>query len=42
MGDDMSGKAQSLRHLRFFKFIMDEIFPGGRQPTVPMIEEAQG
>jgi cyclopropane-fatty-acyl-phospholipid synthase len=28
-----------MRHLRFFKFIMDEIFPGGRLPTVPMIEE---
>ena len=29
----------TMRHLRFFKFIMDEIFPGGRLPTVPMIEE---
>jgi cyclopropane-fatty-acyl-phospholipid synthase len=29
----------TMRHLRFFKFIRDEIFPGGRLPTVPMIEE---
>ena len=29
----------TMRHLRFFKFIMDEIFPGGRLPTVPMVEE---
>ena len=26
-------------HLRFFKFIMDEIFPGGRLPTVALVEE---
>jgi cyclopropane-fatty-acyl-phospholipid synthase len=29
----------TMRHLRFFKFIMDEIFPGGRLPTVPMVVE---
>ena len=28
-----------MRHLRFFKFIMDEIFPGGRLPTVALVEE---
>jgi cyclopropane-fatty-acyl-phospholipid synthase len=29
----------TMRHVRFFKFIMDEIFPGGRLPTVALIEE---
>ncbi|MGH3675202.1 MAG: cyclopropane mycolic acid synthase family methyltransferase [Mycobacterium sp.] len=29
----------SMRHLRFFKFIMDEIFPGGRLPSVAKVEE---
>ena len=29
----------TMRHLRFFKFIMDEIFPGGRLPTVALVEE---
>src|SRR6201993_3310500 len=29
----------TMRHLRFFKFIMDEIFPGGRLPNVAVIEE---
>jgi cyclopropane-fatty-acyl-phospholipid synthase len=29
----------TMRHLRFFKFIMDEIFPGGRLASVAMIEE---
>jgi cyclopropane fatty-acyl-phospholipid synthase-like methyltransferase len=28
-----------MRHVRFFKFIMDEIFPGGRLPTVALVEE---
>ncbi len=29
----------TMRHVRFFKFIKDEIFPGGRLPTVAMVEE---
>ncbi|MCW2651235.1 MAG: SAM-dependent methyltransferase [Mycobacterium sp.] len=29
----------TMRHLRFFKFIMDEIFPGGRLPSVAAVEE---
>ncbi len=29
----------TMRHLRFFKFIMDEIFPGGRLPNVAVVEE---
>ena len=29
----------TMRHLRFFKFIMDEIFPGGRLPSVQLVEE---
>jgi cyclopropane-fatty-acyl-phospholipid synthase len=29
----------TMRHLRFFKFIMDEIFPGGRLPNVAVIDE---
>jgi cyclopropane fatty-acyl-phospholipid synthase-like methyltransferase len=29
----------TMRHVRFFKFIMDEIFPGGRLPWVALIEE---
>jgi cyclopropane-fatty-acyl-phospholipid synthase len=29
----------TMRHLRFFKFIMDEIFPGGRLPSVPLVEQ---
>ncbi|MBV9088721.1 MAG: class I SAM-dependent methyltransferase [Mycobacteriaceae bacterium] len=29
----------TMRHLRFFKFIMDEIFPGGRLPSVAVVEE---
>jgi cyclopropane-fatty-acyl-phospholipid synthase len=29
----------TMRHLRFFKFIMDEIFPGGRLPLVALVEE---
>ena len=29
----------TMRHVRFFKFIMDEIFPGGRLPTVALVEE---
>jgi cyclopropane-fatty-acyl-phospholipid synthase len=28
-----------MRHVRFFKFIMDEIFPGARLPTVALVEE---
>jgi cyclopropane fatty-acyl-phospholipid synthase-like methyltransferase len=29
----------TMTHLRFFKFIMDEIFPGGRLPMVPLVVE---
>jgi cyclopropane-fatty-acyl-phospholipid synthase len=29
----------TMRHARFVKFILEEIFPGGRLPTVAMIEE---
>jgi cyclopropane-fatty-acyl-phospholipid synthase len=29
----------TMRHLRFFKFIKDEIFPGGRLPTVALVAE---
>ncbi|WP_099250183.1 cyclopropane mycolic acid synthase family methyltransferase [Mycobacterium sp. shizuoka-1] len=29
----------TMRHLKFFKFIMDEIFPGGRLPKVTVVEE---
>ena len=29
----------TMRHVRFFKFIKDEIFPGGRLPTVALVEE---
>ncbi len=29
----------TMRHLRFFKFIMDEIFPGGRLPSVAKVQE---
>ena len=29
----------TMRHVRFFKFIRDEIFPGGRLPTVALVEE---
>jgi cyclopropane-fatty-acyl-phospholipid synthase len=29
----------TMRHLRFFKFIMDEIFPGGQLPSVALVEE---
>jgi cyclopropane-fatty-acyl-phospholipid synthase len=29
----------TMRHLKFFKFIMDEIFPGGRLPKVDVVEE---
>jgi cyclopropane-fatty-acyl-phospholipid synthase len=28
-----------MRHMRFFKFIMDEIFPGGRLPSVAIVED---
>jgi len=28
-----------MRHLKFFKFIMDEIFPGGRLPSVGLVED---
>jgi cyclopropane-fatty-acyl-phospholipid synthase len=33
------GLPLTMKHLRFFKFIMDEIFPGGRLPSVPLVEE---
>lgn len=29
----------TMRHLKFFKFIMDEIFPGGRLPSVDLVKE---
>ena len=29
----------TMTHLRFFKFIMDEIFPGGDLPPVAVVEE---
>jgi cyclopropane-fatty-acyl-phospholipid synthase len=29
----------TMRHIRFIKFIMDEIFPGGRLPSVALVEE---
>jgi cyclopropane fatty-acyl-phospholipid synthase-like methyltransferase len=28
-----------MRHLKFFKFMMDEIFPGGGLPSVALIED---
>ena len=33
------GLKVTMKHLRFFKFIMDEIFPGGRLPSVAKVEE---
>jgi cyclopropane-fatty-acyl-phospholipid synthase len=33
------GMPITMRHLKFFKFIMDEIFPGGRLPKVTDVEE---
>jgi cyclopropane-fatty-acyl-phospholipid synthase len=33
------GLKMTMTHLRFFKFIMDEIFPGGRLPSVAKVEE---
>ncbi|MGY4709371.1 cyclopropane mycolic acid synthase family methyltransferase [Mycolicibacterium sp. CBM1] len=29
----------TMRHLKFFKFILDEIFPGGRLPSVAVVED---
>jgi len=29
----------TMRHARFVKFLLEEIFPGGRIPTVAMVEE---
>ncbi|WP_328356499.1 cyclopropane mycolic acid synthase family methyltransferase [Mycobacterium sp. NBC_00419] len=29
----------TMRHLKFFKFIVDEIFPGGRLPSVSVVDE---
>ncbi len=29
----------TMRHLKFFKFILDEIFPGGRLPSVELVKE---
>ncbi|WP_307787481.1 cyclopropane mycolic acid synthase family methyltransferase [Mycolicibacterium sp. S2-37] len=29
----------TMKHLKFFKFIMDEIFPGGRLPSVDLVRE---
>ena len=31
--------ALTMRHARFVKFILEEIFPGGRLPSVAMVEE---
>jgi cyclopropane-fatty-acyl-phospholipid synthase len=36
---DRLGLPMTLRMLRFVKFIVTEIFPGGQLPTVPMVEE---
>ncbi|OBI41345.1 SAM-dependent methyltransferase [Mycobacterium kyorinense] len=33
------GLPVTMRHLRFFKFIMDEIFPGGDLPQAKVVEE---
>ena len=33
------GLPLTMRHLRFFKFIMDEIFPGGRLPLVAQVQD---
>ncbi len=33
------GLKVTMTHLKFFKFIMDEIFPGGRLPSVAKVEE---
>jgi cyclopropane-fatty-acyl-phospholipid synthase len=33
------GMPITMRHLKFFKFIMDEIFPGGRLPKVTDVKE---
>lgn len=40
-GDEMSqrGLPLTMRKLRFFKFIMDEIFPGGELPYVAQVSE---
>ncbi len=32
----------TMRHLRFFKFIMDEIFPGGDLPQASVVEQHAG
>ena len=29
----------TMTHLKFFKFILEEIFPGGRLPTVPLVQQ---
>ncbi|TFV54707.1 class I SAM-dependent methyltransferase [Mycobacterium sp. PS03-16] len=29
----------TMKHLKFFKFIMDEIFPGGRLPSVDLVKD---
>ena len=36
------GLPTTMRLVRFIKFIMDEIFPGGRLPSVAMVEERAG
>jgi cyclopropane-fatty-acyl-phospholipid synthase len=33
------GMPITMRHLKFFKFIMDEIFPGGRLPKVTDVQD---
>jgi cyclopropane-fatty-acyl-phospholipid synthase len=33
------GMPITMRHLRFFKFIMEEIFPGGRLPSAALVEK---
>lgn len=36
---EQRGLKMTMRLLRFFKFIMDEIFPGGRLPSVQLVNE---
>ncbi|MCK0174130.1 cyclopropane mycolic acid synthase family methyltransferase [Mycobacterium sp. 852013-51886_SCH5428379] len=36
---DERGLPITMKHLKFFKFIMDEIFPGGRLPSVDLVKE---
>src|SRR4051794_23844547 len=40
-GEEMAARGMpiTMRLIRFIKFIMDEIFPGGRLPTVGLVEK---